>query len=274
MKFKWIYFITLTASLLPLTSPALLVSRSYSHTTSDNDNHVDEDASRTTTTIGATSATLSDVGNASGNMGYRFAGQAESKVSQDIIQTINGTVTWTVTAEDWEEYSILLTPELHAYLNIEDNGADASGDSVSFSTLNAILRVNGGSVGDSLDMSGYTKTLAGSYNLDRTDSQTLSGYTGNNTFSLQYTGTLRATSAGGLNYTGNVGLWGSDGTLGGEIGIATDWDEYSSTTAVATNDGLFVDANVTLDAIPEPATLGLVGLFSGGLFFIRRIFRI
>ncbi len=27
---------------------------------------------------------------------------------------------------------------------------------------------------------------------------------------------------------------------------------------------------VTLDAIPEPATLGLVGLFGGGIFFIRR----
>ena len=37
-------------------------------------------------------------------------------------------------------------------------------------------------------------------------------------------------------------------------------------------DGVFID-NIVFQSIPEPATLGLVGLFGAGLLFARRKFK-
>jgi len=266
-----IAFLVFILAVLPMTGSALVVSRSSTDSILNNDNHGDEDASHGRANTG-TAVEVTTVGNSTGNTGARFYGQAEAKVGQSITQTINATVTWTATAESWEEYSINFTPEFHAYLDVEDNGADASGDGITFSAFTAILSVNGSTVGDSLDLSGGSRITAGSSNLDRTDFQTLSSYSGNNVFSLQYTATVTADAAGGLNYTGDVGLWGADGTLGGEIGIPADWDEYSSTSATSSADGLFVDANVTLDAVPEPATAGFMAFVGALGFLVRRHF--
>lgn len=264
----------LAVMFVPVVSSALTVTRSASHLTSDVDSHADEDAGRSGAYIGVNS-TVSSVGASTGNMGYSFTGHAEAKVGQTISQTINGTVTWTVAAEDWEEYSINFTPTFNAYLNVVDNLADSTADTVSFSTLLATLRVNGGTVSDSLDMSGLTRTTNGDSNLGRTDFQALSGYTGNNTFSLQYTATLLVTAGGGLTtYTANAGLWGMDGTLGSELGVPADFDEYGyGTSGTAAADGLSVDATITLESVPEPASALMLAVGAGLIGLIRRFYR-
>jgi len=272
------YILLLSAALavLPMTGSALVVERSYSNTTSDNDGNVNEDGSSSQTTIGSLSANLTTVGNSSGNMGYRFIGQSSAYDTGYMSQSVNVTVTWTVAAEDWEEYSLSLTPELHAYLNIYDYSTDESDDDADFGSLSSILRVNGLEVSDTLDgLTGYNKSTDGFYNLERTDSQILSGYTGNNIFSLQLTGTVfvdaHADSGAGDNPTGNAVLWGQNGTLDfTQNGAQDDFDEYASTSA-RDADGIFVDGAVTLDAVPEPATVGLLTL-SGLLIAVYRRF--
>jgi hypothetical protein len=218
MKNKYLFCVAALLLVLPLSGSALLVKRSYNNSTSDNDNSTQEDASSSQTTIGSLSKTVDTVGNFSGNMGYRFTGQASAYKAGDLTQSINVTVTWTVTAEDWEEYSITFSPELHAYLNIYDYSTDETDDDADFNSLSSVLRVNGSIVSDTLnDLTGTTRSTDGSSTLDRTDSQTLSGYTGNNIFSLQLTGTVYvdAHDGDGLfdNPTGNAVLWGQDGTL-------------------------------------------------------------
>ncbi len=253
----------LLVSLLPLVGSALTVGRSYSNGTSDNDNSTLEDASRSTSGIGSSSGVVDTVGATSSALGYRFTGQVAGGNGGDIVQTINVSVIWTVTAEIWEEYSIGFTPEFHAYMNIEDGGLfQEDGDGIWFSTLQATLKVNGSAVGDSLNMSGGSRTTKGSSTLNRTDSQTLSGYTGNNTFELIYTGTVTATSKAGVlgNDTYVYGSWGNAGILSGTF------DDYSSSA-----DGMFVDATVTLNAVPEPAS-ALMVLAGGGLIAFKRRF--
>ena len=74
--------------------------------------------------------------------------------------------------------------------------------------------------------------------------------------------------------------------------IPTTWDTYSinlpidaslngqiiqfgfSNTATDYNPSGVVYDNVNIAAIPEPATAALIGLFGGGLLFIRRCFKI
>jgi hypothetical protein len=279
MKTKWI--ILLAAALvafLPLNGLALVVTRSYDNSTSDNDNHSQEDASSSQTTIGLSSTTLTTAGSSSGNMGYRFIGQASAYDEGNLTQNIDVTVTWTVTAESWEEYSISLTPELHAYLNIYDYSTDESDDDADFNTLSSVLRVNGGIVSDTLNgLTGLQRSTDGSSNLDRTDSQILTGYTGNNIFSLQLTGTVfvDAHADGGVfdNPTGNAVLWGQDGNLDFEQNASQDgFDEYSSTSA-RNADGLFVDADITLDQVPEPASALMIVVGGGLIGMIRRIYR-
>ena len=55
--------------------------------------------------------------------------------------------------------------------------------------------------------------------------------------------------------------------------VVLNWSDLSSATFFSTGSDGGVD-KIATSAIPEPATLGLVGLFAGGLFFIRRIFMI
>ncbi|MBL7016338.1 MAG: PEP-CTERM sorting domain-containing protein [Kiritimatiellales bacterium] len=275
MKTKWIILLTAVwVASLPLSSSALLVTRGYSNTTTDNDNDTKEDASSSTASIGASSSTLSSEGSSSGNMGYRFVGQAAAHGTGYLTQSINVTATWTVAAEDWEEYSVNFSPSLAALLNIYDWSTDETDDQSVFPSLSSTLRVNGSVVSDTLDgLTGYTRTTDGSYNLNRSDSQTLSGYTGNNTFSLQLTGTVvvDAHADGGLfdNPTGNAVLWGQNGTL--NFADDPNFDNYS-TTAALDADGLFVDANITLDAVPEPASALMLVVGAGLIGFIRRVY--
>jgi len=273
MKTKWMILLMVAlVAIFPLSGSALLVTRSYSNTTYDNDNDTREAGSTSTASIGVSSSTLSTAGSSSGNMGYRFVGQAAAHGTGFMSQYINVTATWTVTAEDWEEYSINFSPTLAAYLNIYDWSTDETDDKAVFPTLNSILNVNGSTVADTLDgLTGYTITTEGSYNLNRSDSQTLSGYTGNNIFSLQLTGTIivDAHADGGLfdNPTANAVLWGQDGTL--TDGPSPTFDNYS-TTAARDADGLFVDADITLDAVPEPASALMLALGAGLIGLIRR----
>lgn len=261
---------------LPLAGSALVVARSYSNATYDDDNATTEDASSSQKTIGTVNSTVSSVGGASSAQGYQFIGQVAGQDTGIINQYINVTVTWTVNAQEWEEYSITISPELHAWLYIWDWSTDETDDSGVFSSLNSTLKVNGITVSDSLNgLTGYTRSVNGGANLDKTGSQTLSGYSGNNTFSLQLTGTNSVTphADGGLfdNPTAVAILWGQNGTLNFPNDSTHDnFDEYS-TTADRDADGIFVDAVVTLNAVPEPASIMML-VFGGGLIALHRRF--
>jgi len=281
MKNKLILCVAVLAATLPLTGSALLVSLSYSNNTTDNDSVSSGDALSGSSTIGATSSELTSAGTSTSAMGARFyganSGRGVSNLTQQprsISQSINVTVTWTIIAEDWEEYSFSLTPEFHAYLNILDDAADESGDSVSFTSLNGSLKQNGGTISDSLNLSGGSRGTAGSSTLNDTASQTLTGLTGNNTISLQYTGTATATwkiAGARNNRTADAVLWGVDGTMNGDVEFSDSFDNYSSSSA-RNADGIFVDGTVTLDAIPEPASVAMLGVASALGLFIRRRF--
>ena len=280
---KWITTLTLMA-LLPLTSSALLVTRSYSNLTSDNDSTTLGDANSITATIGDGFGTITTVGSSTAASGARFQGansgrgvNAGGREFQSIAQAIDVSVTWTIEAESWEEYSINLTPEFHGYLNVEDGAGDEPGDMSSFSSFITLLTVNGSSLVDTLDLSGGSRNTAGSSNIDDTASQIISGLSGNNTIVLRYNGTSTARWDTGAGFQNNrtaiATLWGMDGTMNGDVSFTDGFDNYGSSSA-RNADGLFVDAVVTLDAIPEPATLGLIGLFGGGILAIRRFFLI
>lgn len=280
---KWITILTLT-TLLPLTSSAIQVTASYGNNTTDNDAVSTGNALTSASAIGATSSELTEVGTSTSAQGARFVGansgrgvNASSQSLSSISQNIDVSVTWTIVAEDWEEYSISLAPEFHGYLNIEDGANDeAAGDVASFNSFMTLLTVNGSSLVDTLGLSGGSRNVVGSSNLDDTASQLLSGLSGNNTIVLTYSSLSKAAwnSANFQNNrTADAALWGMDGTMDGDNAFTDGFDEYSSSSA-RDADGLFVDAVVTLDAIPEPATLGLIGLFGGGIFAIRRFFLI
>lgn len=275
MRKKTVLLALLLSGVTLVAQSDIIITTTYSNNTTDNDNHSQEDASSSQTTIGSSSATVTTIGSSSGNLGYRFTGQASAYHDGDMTQTINVTATWTVTAENWEEYSITISPELHAWLNIYDWSTDENDDDADFNTLSSTLRVNGSIVGDTLNgFSGMQRSTTGGANLDRTDSQTLSGYSGNNVFSLQLTGTVYVDAHGDNgafdNPTGNAVLWGQDGTLNFEQNASQNgFDNYSSSSA-RNADGLFVDANVTFDAIPEPAAVSLIILGSGSMIFLHR----
>lgn len=70
--------------------------------------------------------------------------------------------------------------------------------------------------------------------------------------------------------------------------LSTDWDTFSGTVTfpvaaqTANGDAFFYQRgagsvqidNVSFAAIPEPATMGLIGIFGGGLLFTRRVLKI
>lgn len=279
MKTRWVLSLILIA-ILPLTSSALVVSRSYSNTTSDDDNSSLEDANSSQGTIGSVSANITTVGSSSGNMGYRFTGQAAAGDGGALVQDIAVSVTWTVTAEEWEEYSIVFSPEFHSLMIIEDGGLfQESGDGIWFSALSATLNLNGnkiftGSADLGLSGGSIEDRADSGTTLDSTSTWTRGGYTGNNTFELIYSGTLTVTSKSGSggNDTYLAGLWGQDGALGSIGGSDGTFDNYSS-SLVRNADGFFVDANVTLNSVPEPASALMLAVGAGLLGICRRYYR-
>jgi hypothetical protein len=281
MKTKWILGLMLLA-VLPLSSSALVINTSSSNSTSDNDSTTNGDAGRGRSTIGSTGATVDTVGN-NAELGYRFTGynagrgvDNSGQQAEGIVQDVDVTVTWSIVAESWEEYSFKLNPEFHAFLNILDEGLfQESGDIVSVSGFSAVLKRNGGTVGNTLDLSGGSTgdRNATPLNVDDTASQLFSGLSGNNTFELRYTATITATwkLAGAQdNRTANAVLWGQNGTMGGDS-FANNFDEYSISSEDPSEDGLFVPATVTLNAVPEPASV-LMLLFGGGVIALKRRF--
>lgn len=275
---KW--FLTLLLLLvLPFAGSALTVSTSYINSTSDDDNTDNGAAGNGQATIGGTSTSVDAVGNSS-DLGYRFTGYNAGRgvwnftqQAESIVQSVNITVTWDIYAESWETYSFTLNPELHAFLNILDDNNSESGDIASVSTFSAVLKKNGSTILNSLDLSGASISTVGSSNVNDTATQVFTGLTGDNTFSITYTGTVTATwKIAGIqdNRTADAVLWGQNGTMAGDS-FPSNFDEYGTSTDRLA-DGLFVPATVTLDAIPEPASLLLIGAGAVFLRLLRRFY--
>jgi hypothetical protein len=89
--------------------------------------------------------------------------------------------------------------------------------------------------------------------------------------------TLSLTRTGASDYTAFV-TWG-DATLVYTNGISgmtldsIDGVGFRLQTAAFQNQG-YTLSNLSVDVIPEPATMGLLGLFGGGLLVIRRMFKV
>jgi hypothetical protein len=159
-------------------------------------------------------------------------------------------------------------------LNILDDNNDETGDGATLSSFDATLYLNGNQIVlDGLGLSGGSRTTVGNNSLNDTATQILSGLSGNNTISLQYTGTATATwKIAGIanNRTADAALWGSDGTMDGTGEFTDGFDNYSTSTA-RNADGLFVDGVVTLQSVPEPASVLMLAL-GGGLVALKRRF--
>lgn len=268
-------------ALLAISHADVIITAGYSNGTTDDDSLIFGDAVTGSARIGGVSSAISTLGASSAEQGARFYGAVsgrgtggQSQTDEGIIQTINVTCIWTITAEEWETYDFDLSAELHGRLNILDDAADESGDLASLSSLNATLSLNGSPVADTLGLSGGSRSTAGSSTFNDTASQTLSGLSGNNTITLQYSGTTRATWLHAVfqnNRTANAALWGSDGTMDGDT-FPDTFDNYATSTE-RTGDGLFVGGIATLASIPEPTALSLIGIGSGCMFFLNRKLR-
>ena len=256
------------------------ISRSISVNDTDSVSTGDAGYDKTPSVIGSTSVTL-DTEGSSAELGYRFtgfnSGRGAFNLSQQvrsITQNITATVTWTLTEDaPGEIYSFTLNPELHAYLNILDDREGESGDQAAISNFSATLKQNNGTISDSLDLTGGSRTTVGSSSVnDTNDSQTFTNLTGDHTFELTYTGNTTAAwkiAGGGDNRTADAVLWGQDGSMDGGAEFSDSFDNYSN--AIARNaDGLFVPATVELIVIPELSSLGLVGIALAGFFFLFR----
>ena len=264
------------------SAQALTINVSRSISVNDNDSVSTGDAGYDATppVIGSTSAIL-DTEGGSAELGYRFtgfnSGRGVNNISQQvrsITQNITATVTWTLTEDaPGEIYSFTLNPELHAYLNILDDSNGESSDQATISNFSATLKQNGGTISDSLNLSGGSRTTVGSSTVnDTNNSQTFTNLTGDHTFELTYTGsTTAAWKIAGFrdNRTADAVLWGQDGTMNGDVEFSDSFDNYSNSTA-RNADGLFVPATVELIVIPELSSLGLVGIAVAGFFFLFR----
>ncbi|MCC6752256.1 MAG: PEP-CTERM sorting domain-containing protein [Deltaproteobacteria bacterium] len=249
---------------------ALTISATYSNTTTDNDNHADEDAVTGSNWIGSSSVTIADAVSNSATVERRFAGQAGAYNDGNITQSVDATVTWTVTASPNVVYSILFAPEFHGYVKIYDELADESGDGASLGGFSASLMKDALPISASgLGLSGGSRSTGGGNNVDSAGSNTLTGLSGSHVFELRYTGSVVANGANSSIFcadkTSATASWGMDGTMTGECNAPADFFKYSSAGS-RDADGLFMPATVTITAVvPEPGTLllltaGLVGL--------------
>ena len=215
--------------------------------------------------IGSASTSYTTIG-AGGTIGQRFRGSVSGQDGAGYSQTIDFTTTWTFTADAGFVYDVTLTPEFHGALSIGDNLADESGDNAIFSDFTASLEQNSTPVANTLDLTGGSRFTDGFNTVDDTATQSFLGLTGDNTFTLQYTGTISvATNSGilpGDNTVSNA-RWGMDGTLDGSgtpFGASSfDYDNAGPRDA----DGFFVDAAVTVTAVPEPSAAALILAMAG-----------
>ena len=214
--------------------------------------------------IGSASTSYTTLG-AGGTIGQRLRGSVSGQDGAGYSQTIDFTTTWTFTADAGFVYDVTLTPEFHGALKIGDNLAGETGDNAIFSDFTASLEQNSTPVANTLDLTGGSRSTDGFNTVDDTATQSFLGLTGDNTFTLQYTGTISvATNSGilGDNTVSNA-RWGMDGTLDGSgtpFGASSfDYDNAGPRDA----DGFFVDADVTVTAVPEPSAAALILAMAG-----------
>jgi len=215
--------------------------------------------------IGLASSSYTTLG-AGGTIGQRFRGSVSGQDGAGYSQTIDFTTTWTFTADAGFVYDVTLTPEFHGILIIRDNFAGETGDNAIFSDFTASLEQNSTPVANTLDLTGGSRSTDGFNTVDDTATQSFLGLTGDNTFTLQYTGTISvATNSGVLpgDNTVSTARWGMDGTLNGS-GTPFGSGFFNYNTAEARDgDGFFVDANVTVTAVPEPSAAALILAMAG-----------
>jgi len=228
------------------------------------------------------SDTIADLVGEIASVTPRVRGHAADVDSQGIVQTIDVSFVYEITAPNDVVYDITFSPEFHGILKIADNLADESGDGASFQALKAEL--NGSFIAD-LDLGSFTsRTTDGFTTADFVATgHTISGASGNNTFTLDYSVNLadnpilfEALSAG---ETGNVNfgdctqagaMWGQDSPLSpSSCSGSADFLDYNSAANRAA-DGLFGAATVEITAVPEPGTLLLVGSGLAGLAVVGR----
>ena len=215
--------------------------------------------------IGLASSSYTTLG-AGGTIGQRFRGSVAGQDGAGYSQTIDFTTTWTFTADAGFVYDVTLTPEFHGALKIGDNAFNETNDNAIFSDFTASLEQNSTPVANTLDLTGGSRFTDGFNTVDDTATQSFLGLTGDNTFTLQYTGTISvATNSGVLpgDNTVSTARWGMDGTLNGTgtpfNASAFDYDNAGPRDA----DGFFVDAAVTVTAVPEPSAAALILAMAG-----------
>jgi len=222
--------------------------------------------------IGLASTSYTTIGDG-GTIGQRFRGSVSAQNGGSYDQTIDFTTTWTFTADAGFVYDVTLTPEFHGILLIGDESLPESGDNAIFSDFTASLEQNSTPVANTLDLTGGSLFADGFDTVDDTATQSFLGLTGDNTFTLQYTGTISvATNSGiGANSTVGTARWGMNGTLDGS-GTPFDSGFFNYGNSGARDaDGFFVDAAVTVTAVPEPSSYAaLTGLLALAFVTLRR----
>lgn len=241
------------------------------------------DTRKQTGDINGTSASLNSIGETS-TLGYRFSGANSGRAgnanntafNQTVTQSIDVSVTWTITADPGETYNFSIDPEFNAVLVVAIVGGGSTDDRTEIGNLTAALSQNSNPISTTgLDFTGDSNNfIPGNPGGNARNVKTLSefgsmlftGLTGSNTFELSYSGDLIANwdKVDQNTGTANAVLWGMDGiSPDSNTDFNSDWDEYSKSDVpvAASDDGLFLQG--TLEVIPEPAASGLILALAG-----------